>query len=212
MAYDSIGKIALPLKEITCWQTILPAGSFKNSAGQPQDVPAKVWYVNHSVAASIISDIGSRINKRVIDYDYQTHLSILNGLPAPAAGWFSPLIRWQEHEGVQIYPEWTVKGHQAISKKEYGYLGVVFHYSTITGHVSGLSSVSLVSNPGLNIIQPTVQLKSVAPLAKAFPQLSKGEKDVIEKYRLSDMQYIAMRESYCKREKRCWDSLLALTS
>ncbi|HFP6343698.1 TPA: phage protease, partial [Klebsiella pneumoniae] len=69
---------------------LLPAGTFRAGDGRPAECPDG-WFIDATIAASLIAAADARQTPYVIDYEHQTLRSAKNGLPAPASGWFKKL-------------------------------------------------------------------------------------------------------------------------
>ncbi|TYP84728.1 MULTISPECIES: phage protease [Nitrosomonas] len=132
-----------PAKEVQ----LLPAGQFRTIDGRPFDAPH--WSIDATLAASIIAEFESRINRTVVDYEHQTLLSAQNGQPAPAAGWFGKL-EWRESGLFAVDVEWTERASQMIEAGEYRYISPVFTYDKKTGAIKRLLNAALTNNPALD--------------------------------------------------------------
>lgn len=127
---------------------LLPAGEFRSTDGRPKDAP--FWLMNAEIAAKLISQIDSRENRVVIDYEHQSLLSSENGKPAPASGWFKKL-EWREGSGLwAVDVEWTENAATMINAKEYQYISPVFSYNKKTGAITSLLNAALTNTPALD--------------------------------------------------------------
>ncbi|AKH39407.1 hypothetical protein AAW31_02265 [Nitrosomonas communis] len=133
---------------------LFPAGEFRATDGRPRDVPN--WYIDATLAADLIAEFESRVNRTVVDYEHQTLLSAQNGQPAPAAGWFGKL-EWRPSTGsgqaeglFAVDVEWTERANQMIEAGEYRYISPVFTYDKKTGAIKRLLNAALTNNPALD--------------------------------------------------------------
>lgn len=126
---------------------LFPAGEFRASDGRPKDAPH--WKIDAELAAEIIVDFSARANHTVIDYEHQTLLTMQNGQPAPASGWFSKL-EWRDSGLYAIDVEWTERATTMIENGEYKYISPVFTYDKKTGAIKSLVNAALTNNPALD--------------------------------------------------------------
>ncbi len=126
---------------------LFPAGEFRSTDGRPFDTPH--WFIDAPLAASIIAEFESRINRTVVDYEHQTLLSAQNGQPAPAAGWFGKL-EWRGSGLFAVDVEWTERASQMIQAGEYRYISPVFTYDKKTGAIKRILNAALTNNPALD--------------------------------------------------------------
>lgn len=126
---------------------LFPAGEFRASDGRPKDAPH--WFIDAELAAAIIADFEARQNLTVIDYEHQTMLTVENGQPAPAAGWFSKL-EWRDTGLYAVNVDWTDRASQMIGDGEYKYISPVFTYDKKTGAIKSLLNAALTNNPALD--------------------------------------------------------------
>ena len=131
---------------------LFPVGAFKARDGRPRDVAAGAWFIDAQVAQRLIAQAAARATDVVIDYEHQTLNSAENGLPAPAAAWFSGSgLEWREGQGLfatGVY--WTDKASAMLAAREYRYLSPVFTYDKQTGEVLELLHVGLTNYPALD--------------------------------------------------------------
>lgn len=123
------------------------AGEFRANDGRPKDAPH--WFIDAELAAAIIADFEARQNDTVIDYEHQTMLTVENGQPAPAAGWFSKL-EWRDDGLFAIDVRWTERATGLIEGEEYKYISPVFTYDKKTGAIKSLLNAALTNNPALD--------------------------------------------------------------
>lgn len=127
---------------------LLPAGTFRAGDGRPTECPGG-WFIDGSIAASLIAVAEAKQTPYVIDYEHQTLRSAKNGLPAPASGWFGKL-EWREGEGLfAVDVEWTEAAATAIAAGEYRFISPVFLYDT-DGRVTTLINAALTNTPALD--------------------------------------------------------------
>ncbi|XWJ89582.1 phage protease [Phytobacter ursingii] len=127
---------------------LLPAGTFRAGDGRPAECP-NGWFIDGSIAASLIAAAEAKQTPYVIDYEHQTLRSAKNGLPAPASGWFGKL-EWREGEGLfAVDVEWTDAAAAAIAAGEYRFISPVFLYDT-EGRVTTLINAALTNTPALD--------------------------------------------------------------
>ncbi|MCE7915413.1 MAG: hypothetical protein DYH15_12240 [Nitrosomonas sp. PRO4] len=145
------GKMGIAACAITVTPTgevqLFPAGEFRASDGRPKDAPH--WFIDAELAAAIIADFEARQNLTVIDYEHQTMLTVENGQPAPAAGWFSKL-EWRDTGLYAVNVDWTDRASQMIGDGEYKYISPVFTYDKKTGAIKSLLNAALTNNPALD--------------------------------------------------------------
>lgn len=126
---------------------LFPAGEFRANDGRPKDAPH--WFIDAELAAAIIADFEARQNDTVIDYEHQTMLTVENGQPAPAAGWFSKL-EWRGDGLYAVDVRWTERATALIEGEEYKYISPVFTYDKKTGDIKSLLNAALTNNPALD--------------------------------------------------------------
>jgi len=139
---------------------LTPAGTFKARDGRPVGIAG--WVMDAASAALVIARAALRKTPFVIDYEHQTLASEKNGLPAPAAGWFSKL-EWREGDGLYATGvEWTAKAKAHIDAGEYKFISPVLSYDKRTGEVLRMEMAALTNNPALD------GMDAVAALAHEF--------------------------------------------
>lgn len=127
---------------------LLPAGTFRARDGRPKECAH--WHIDAAIAALIADQAEARQTPYVIDYEHQTLAAAKNGLPAPAAGWFSK-VEWVEGDGLYaVDVEWTDRAAAMIAAKEYRFISPVFSYDQKTGQVEQLLHAGLTNNPALD--------------------------------------------------------------
>lgn len=127
---------------------LLPAGTFRAADGRPVECPDG-WFIDSTIAASLIAAADARQTPYVIDYEHQTLRSAKNGLPAPASGWFKKL-EWREGVGLfAVDVEWTDPAAAAIDADEYKFISPVFLYD-VSGQVTTLINAALTNTPALD--------------------------------------------------------------
>lgn len=150
---------------------LFPAGEFRANDGRPKD--AQHWFIDAVLAASIIADFEARQNDTVIDYEHQTMLTVENGQPAPAAGWFSKL-EWRDDGLYAIDVRWTERATGLIEGEEYKYISPVFAYDKKTGAIKTLLNAALTNNPALD------GMEAVAASQRAQLINSTSEKEMLK--------------------------------
>jgi phage I-like protein len=84
-----------------------------------------------------------------VDYDHQIDNTVMNGRPAPAAGWMTRLEVRQD--GIWALVEWTAKARQMLAAREYRYISPTFQAFRETGEVRVLLRAALTNNPALEL-------------------------------------------------------------
>jgi phage I-like protein len=139
---------------------LTPAGTFKARDGRPVGIAG--WVMDAAAAARVIARAALRKTPFVVDYEHQTLASEKNGLPAPAAGWFSKL-EWREGAGLYATGvEWTAKAKAMIDAGEYKFISPVLAFDKRTGEVLRMEMAALTNNPALD------GMDAVAALAHEF--------------------------------------------
>lgn len=151
---------AIEIKSIDVAQRraqLFPAGEFVARDGRPsgmKGVTAKAWVMNAEIAASLIATADALDTPYGFDYEHQSLNSQINGLPAPAAGWFKRL-EWVEGEGLfAVDVEWTANAKAYIEADEYRYISPVFDFDRKTGHVIKLINAALTNTPAIDGMAP----------------------------------------------------------
>jgi phage I-like protein len=73
------------------------------------------WFIDGSIAASLIAAAEAKQTPYVIDYEHQTLRSAKNGLPAPASGWFGKAGMARGEGLFAVDVEWTDAAAAAIA-------------------------------------------------------------------------------------------------
>lgn len=83
-----------------------------------------------------------------IDWEHSTELKAPEGEQAPAAAWIKQL---ESRDGGAIWGriEWTPKGSESISNKEYRYISPVFRYEIESRRIFRITSAGLTNQPNL---------------------------------------------------------------
>jgi phage I-like protein len=124
---------------------IFPPGIFRAIDGRPESITG--WRVN---AERVLADLATRQNDLPIYYEHQDVNAVINGLPAPAAGWIPPgAIQWDDAGLFATAVIWTDKAAQFIKSLEYRFISPYFEYDK-SGAITRLINVSLVNSPALD--------------------------------------------------------------
>ena len=85
-----------------------------------------------------------------IDYEHASELKAPKGEPAPAAAWVVALAL---REGGSIWAkvEWTPKGQDMVTNREYRYLSPSLIYETATNRIVAINSVGLTNRPNFTL-------------------------------------------------------------
>lgn len=143
------------------WYQLLPAGYFSAKDGRPADVPGGKWYLDATVAATLIARNAALTSDRPVDYEHQTLNAEKNGQPAPAAGRFNGAeLQWRDGSGLWVKPRWTPRAQRYLDDREYIYLSAVFPYDANTGHPLWIHSIALTNDPGLDGLHALTSLKA----------------------------------------------------
>lgn len=143
------------------WYQLLPAGFFKAVDGRPHDVATGQWFLDAQVFEQMKARTPHQATDLVIDYEHQTLNAKSNGNPAPASGYFNLTeLEFREGQGLFVKPRFTAKALDFIKNKEYRYLSCVFAYDTQTGEPTYLHSAALTNRPGVDGLQPLVELSA----------------------------------------------------
>jgi phage I-like protein len=130
---------------------------------KPGEVPARIqllppgpkikgrdgreWLVRNSDTVAQASN--SYLPQHSIDENHAVDLLAPKGGPAPAFGWFSN-VTVEKNGSIWADVEWTEKGKQAVSGREYRYLSPVF-FNTPDGEITAILRAALSNNPNLDI-------------------------------------------------------------
>lgn len=124
------------------WVHLVPAGRFAGRDGRGP-------YVLKDAKAVLAATEQAGLDP-VVDYDHQTDLAAVKGVggTAPAAGWVKALEA--REDGIWARIEWTDRGAQAVSTREYRYISPVFLH-TKSGEVLKVLRAGLTNNPNLHL-------------------------------------------------------------
>lgn len=142
--------LGAPDADHTIWLQVTPAGHFRPADGRKIEVPS--WHINAAVASKVIERFRSTKTKRVVDYEHQTLRKEENGMPAPAAGWYTDL-QWREGEGLFARVQLTARAADYIASGEYQYFSPVFLYDPTTGDVLDVQMGALTNAPAIDGMQ-----------------------------------------------------------
>lgn len=163
---------------------ILPAGRFLPGDGRPLRAPG--WYLDAAIAARLVAAGAPSGSDYLIDYEHQSLNASKNGLPTPAAGWFSSL-EWREGDGLYMAGiRWTDTARDMIEAAEYRHVSPVFTFDSDTGAVTRVVSVALTNMPALKGLADLARLSMVPPVpalpavAPAVPPISSEAQRRIE--------------------------------
>jgi phage I-like protein len=147
---------------------LLPSGAFKTWNGSP--VPPGGYKLTANNAAKVLVLARARVNEFVFDYEHQTQLSEKNGMPAPAAGWFSGSdVDYVDGKGLVVNNvRWTARAKAHIEAEEYKYVSAVFMFDKNTGEVKELYCAALTNDPGLHGMD-SVQMAALSARFAATP-------------------------------------------
>jgi Mu-like prophage I protein len=140
IATNEVSVAILEAGDVPDWIMVIPAGEFSGRDGRgPYKVdPEEV------IEATAALDFSAGLP---IDYDHATDFAAPNGGRAPAAGWMTD---FQVRDGaIWAHVEWTAKGREAVSSKEYRYISPVFSFDDKTGEVLNLLRAGLTNSPNL---------------------------------------------------------------
>jgi phage I-like protein len=91
----------------------------------------------------------ARLPSLPIDENHSTDLAAPRGGASPALGWMSNVCA-DESGAVWADVEWTERGREALSKKEYRYISPVF-YSDERGEINCILRAALTNTPNLRL-------------------------------------------------------------
>ncbi len=124
------------------WIELIPSGQIVTGRD------GRTWINDHPeiILQSFVTD-GKDLP---IDWEHSTELKAPEGEEAPAAGWIKEL---EIREGGAIWGQvdWTARGRESISGKEYRYLSPVFRYEVESRRIFRLTSAGLTNQPNLYI-------------------------------------------------------------
>ncbi|MEX9784624.1 phage protease [Providencia manganoxydans] len=131
---------------------LLPAGKFRSNDTRP--VECASWVLTAELAANVIEKAKQRKTDFLIDYEHQSLHAATNGQRVIAAGWFKGAnLVWQDDGLYAENVDWTPNAAAMIADKEVRYISPVFSYDPVTGDVTGILSVALTNDPGLDCIK-----------------------------------------------------------
>lgn len=160
-SYDTAKRTVLPLAGAKSSFRLLPAGRFRSGDGRPNGIEG--WYLDASLAETLIRQAKAQSNDYVIDYEHQTQLSSKNGQPAPAAGWFKDL-EWREGDGLYVMnAKWTDSAAKMLQAQEYRYVSPVFLFDGKTGAVRQIVSAAITNSPALDGLTDLAAAKRIRP-------------------------------------------------
>lgn len=144
---------------------LFPDGEFAPRDGRLG--PDGRWLMNAAIAAKLMADAAERQTPYVIDYEHQTQAAEYNGLPAPAAGFFSQL---EYRQGLGLFAvgiDWTDKARAMIESGEYRYCSPVFYdFSTDTPDVYGIHTLICAALTNLPALDGMAQAARTKPETK----------------------------------------------
>lgn len=130
--------------QVPDWILVVPAGAVKTLKGDfVCDGPA--------MEATIAAFLGLK-RDLVIDYEHQTQTTVLNGQPAPAAGWIKELAA--RDVGLCARVEWTERAAGYIASREYRYLSPVIEVRPGDRRVVEFYSAALTNDPAIVGMNP----------------------------------------------------------
>lgn len=134
------------------------------------------WYIDKTLATSLIERAKARATKICVDYEHQTLRVAANGQAAPAAAWIDQAtLEWVEGEGLFGMAALTQRGREAVESDEYRYFSPVFVHDPATGAVLDLLLGAFTNFPSIDGMQPLMAAASVkfaADLAALSQDLS----------------------------------------
>lgn len=120
------------------WVHILPVGQFSAVDGRG---PYDVIDAEAIIAASFAGG-----GPLVVDVNHATNTTGGAGFEAPAFGWITELQA--RDTGIWAKVDWTEKGRQALTDRQYRGMSAVVHH-TEDGRVLSISGASLTNNPAV---------------------------------------------------------------
>lgn len=144
---------------------LFPDGEFAPRDGRLG--PNGRWLMSAAIAAKLMADAAERQTPYVIDYEHQTQAAEHNGLPAPAAGFFSQLEYRQGAGLFAVGIDWTDKARAMIESGEYRYCSPVFYdFSTDTPDVYGIHTLICAALTNLPALDGMAQAARTKPETK----------------------------------------------
>ncbi|MDR1300969.1 MAG: phage protease [Treponema sp.] len=107
----------------------------------------RVWKNPHP--QEVVRNSVARLGMLPIDENHATDLAAPQGGAAPALGWMKQLCT-DTQGAIWAEVEWTDRGREALSKKEYRYLSPVFT-SSASGEIQAILRAALTNNPNLSL-------------------------------------------------------------
>lgn len=136
----ALNSMIMPEATVPDWVALVPAGEVNGRDGRAwiNDIPDAV------IAA--FDESGLDIP---VDFEHATELKAPKGEQAPATGWVKEL----QSRGGELWGrvEWTARGREAVSSKEYRYLSPVIVFDRATNRIVRLTSVGLTNRPNLHL-------------------------------------------------------------
>lgn len=124
------------------WVHLLPNGRFWGRDGRGP-------FILEDAQAAIAATLATFGKADMpLDYEHQTENATKNGQPAPAAGWIKEMAA--RADGIWARVEWTERGAQAVSSREYRYISPVFFHDP-KGKIFRLNSAALTNLPNLEL-------------------------------------------------------------
>ena len=123
------------------WVELLPAGP--EVAGRD----GRSWRLDDPEQVARASLDGAR--QIPIDWEHASEIKARRGEMSPAAGWITEL----EARGGTLWGrvEWTERGRESVTQREYRYLSPVFHYEPKSRRIMRLVSAGLVNLPNFRM-------------------------------------------------------------
>ena len=123
------------------WIELIPAGP--NILGRD----GRSWVVDDP--AAVVSATNRHQEHLPVDWEHSTYKRGRHGEEAPAAGWIEDL-RVQDGR-IQGRIQWTVRGLNSITQREYRYLSPTFDFDYKTRTIFRLTSAALTNVPNLRL-------------------------------------------------------------
>lgn len=122
---------------------LIPAGP--NVVGRD----GRQWVFDTDAQDQILSAFAQRGLPLPIDINHSSETAAPNGGESPAAAWIE---RLEVVDGALWgVVDWTPRGREAVTNREYRYLSPVFEYQGETKRITRLISAGLVNNPNLKL-------------------------------------------------------------
>lgn len=108
------------------------------------------WIFDAESQRLVLSAFTQRGLPLPIDINHSSEFAAPNGGESPAAAWIDGLeVVDDELWGVPV--EWTPRGKEAVTNREYRWLSPVFEYDAETRRITRLVSAGMVNNPNLKL-------------------------------------------------------------